>query len=355
MAAAYRAAAERAESVGAPDAAELAYTTALELSTHEAERAQLAEKAGRMAILGGFHDRAASHLAAAIAAHTAAGRVNDAARVTAPLADAFYNLGRTEESIDLIRDALSSVGTDTLAPAVVAELQAFAGAALAFTGHPDEASDRLDAALVLSQQYEVAKPLAEALNFKAYLLGREGRVEEARLLLEGSLAVAKRNALDFEATAENNLAWFLFTHDLPGAEEHLHAALGLARRLGARSEETIFAHSLMDVLIILGRFDEAEELGTEVLGSSDFPQLGTPWLHFCLGYLDALRGLVESARQHFLHFEPPAESAPLADKGRPWLRDERPGLRRRRLSNRSRRSAAGTRYGRLQRRSRPCA
>jgi tetratricopeptide (TPR) repeat protein len=240
--------------------------------------------------------------------------VNDAARVTAPLADAFYNLGRTEEAIDLIREALSSVGTDTLPPAVVAELQAYAGAALAFIGQHDEASVRLDEALVLSQQHEVAKPLAAALNFKAYLLGREGRVEEARLLLEGSLAVAKRHVLEFEATAENNLAWFLFTHDLPGAEEHLHAALGLARRLGARPQETVFAHSLMDVLLILGRFDEAEELGTDVLGSSDFSNSGTPWLHFCLSYLDALRGRLESARQHFAHFERPAESAPLQSK-----------------------------------------
>ncbi len=222
---------------------------------------------------------------------------------------------RPDRGVDRPHQAGALLGwPDTLPPAVVAELQAFAGAALAFIGQSDEASARLDDALVLSQQHEVAKPLAVALNFKAYLLGREGRVEEAGLLLEGSLAVAKRHVLEFQATAENNLAWFLFTHDLPGAEEHLHAALGLARRLGARSEETIFAHSLMDVLIILGRFDEAEELGTDVLGSSDFPQPGTPWLHLSLGYLDALRGRIESAREHVAHFEQPPESAPLQAK-----------------------------------------
>jgi tetratricopeptide (TPR) repeat protein len=312
--AAYRAAAERAESVGAPDAAEVAYTTALELSTDEAQRAELAEKAGRMAFRGGFNERAASHLEAAIAGHTAAGRVIDAARVTAPLSWAIYSLGRTEEAIDLIRETLASVNTESLPPVVVAELQAYAGTALAFTEHPDEAHERLDAALVLSQQYELAEPLAIALNLKALLLAKEGRVEEARLLLEGSLAVAKRHALEFESTAENNLAVFLVLHDLAGAEEHLHAALGLARRLGARQTEAVFADSLMNVLITLGRFDEAEELGTDVLASSDFPYPGTFYLHLLLGYLDALRGRLESARQHFGHVERPAETAELQSR-----------------------------------------
>ena len=94
----------------------------------------------------------------------------------------------------------------------------------------------------------------------------------------------------------------------------LHAALGLARRLGARQTEAVFADSLMNVLITLGRFDEAEELGTDVLASSDFPYPGTFYLHLLLGYLDALRGRLESARQHFGHVERPAETAELQSR-----------------------------------------
>ena len=79
---AYVLAAERAESVGALEAAEAAYLTAAELSADEAEQADLTEKAGRVAQLTGFHERALGHFEAAVAAHKAAGRIVEAARVT---------------------------------------------------------------------------------------------------------------------------------------------------------------------------------------------------------------------------------------------------------------------------------
>ena len=80
-----RRAAERAESVGAPEAAEAAYLKAAELSSDEAEQAGFTERAGRMAAFAGWNERALGHFETAIAAHAKAGRVVDAARVTARL------------------------------------------------------------------------------------------------------------------------------------------------------------------------------------------------------------------------------------------------------------------------------
>ena len=74
---AYVAAAERAQSVGAPEAAEAAYLTASDLSVDEAERTYLTEMAGRTASLAGLHARAVEHFEAAVAGHRAAGRTTE--------------------------------------------------------------------------------------------------------------------------------------------------------------------------------------------------------------------------------------------------------------------------------------
>jgi predicted ATPase len=79
---AYARAGERAESVGAPEAAESAYLKAVELNQGEAEKAGFTERAARMAFLVGWYERALSHYEAALAAHGAAGRTVEAARVT---------------------------------------------------------------------------------------------------------------------------------------------------------------------------------------------------------------------------------------------------------------------------------
>jgi class 3 adenylate cyclase len=71
---AYELAAERANSVGAPQAAETAYLLAAKLSSDDAEQARFVEGAGRMAQDAGWSERALGHFERAIAAHAAAGR-----------------------------------------------------------------------------------------------------------------------------------------------------------------------------------------------------------------------------------------------------------------------------------------
>ena len=106
---AYALAAERAESVGSPEAAESAYTTAAELSSDEAERAGFDYKAGQMALFAGWHERAVRHFETAIAAHADAGRLVDVAQVTARLGDSLQRLGRGEPAISRSREALASM------------------------------------------------------------------------------------------------------------------------------------------------------------------------------------------------------------------------------------------------------
>ena len=121
---AYVLAAERADAIGAPEAAESSYLKAVELSSDEAERSAFSEQAGRMAMFAGWDERAASLFETAVAAHLKSDRVVDAARVTAPLGRCIDRLGRGEQAIVRLREALSWLDDAASAPPeVVAELQ----------------------------------------------------------------------------------------------------------------------------------------------------------------------------------------------------------------------------------------
>ena len=295
---AYVQAAERAESVGALEAAESAYLRAAHLSSEEANQATFTEKAGRLAGLAGWNERATEHLEAAIAVHVGAGRRVEAARATAELGEVLANLGRGEQTIRLMREALASLQGTMAPPEVAANLLVTLGSALTFSGYPDEASGTIDRALTLAQHHELADPLASALNAKAILLQQAGRSEEAVALFEQSVSVSRRHGITGrEMRAEHNLADLCMTRDLPGAEEHATAAVALARRQGLRGLEAVAAGNLMYVLMMAGRLDEERRLGTELLQAGGDNRPGAEDIHFRLAHLESLRGNVEAARE----------------------------------------------------------
>ena len=301
---AYVTAAERAESVGAPEVAEAAYLTAADLSSDDVKRADLIEEAGRMAELAGLDERALGHYEAAVAAHSSAGRVVEAARVTARLALPLRMLGRSELAIVLLREALASVDPEDAPTAVLVELYEGLGGSLVFAGHPQDAAEPIDKALRLSQHHELGEPLAWALLYKAIICSFDGRLEEARLNYEGSIAVAQRYGITrIESRAEGSLADLCMTRDLPGAEAHCQAGLALARRSGAREMEAFAACNLLYVLTMAGRFDEAYRIGTDLLESDAAETSSGRTLLLRLVTLDALRGHVEGARQRLVGLE----------------------------------------------------
>jgi len=298
---AYVLAAERADAVGAPEAAETAYLKASELSSDEAEQAALTERAGRMASFAGWDERAAQLFEAAISAHVDAGRFVDAARVTAPLGRSIDRLGRGEQAIVRLREALSWLDSEDAPPDVLAELQSALGSALAFAGpaHADESAAALEVALIVSQQYKLTETLARALNEKGTLLAFAGRTEEARMHYEAAAATAARTATTrSEMNAEANLADLCMTQDLPGAEAHCAAALALARRRGARDAEMFTAGNLLYVLTISGRLDEAFRLGTELLQVAGEQLRAARQIHARLAVLEGLVGHVGTAAEH---------------------------------------------------------
>ena len=296
---AYTRAAERAASVGALEAAESAYLKAAELSSDEIEQARFTEAAGSMARGAGWQERAVAHFEAAIAVHARAGRIVDVARITSPLAEALDLLGHGEISIVRIREAIASLGTSDPPPKVLAALLTRLSGALLFSGHFEEANQAAEQALTLAQHHELTASLARGLNVKGILLASGGRTVEARMFFEEMAAVARENGLTREeSTAENNLADVCMTRDLPGAEEHARAAVVLARRWGRREEEAFSAANLIYVLTMVGRLDEAYQLGLELLQGGGNERPGAGAISFALACLDAMRGNVAAAHEH---------------------------------------------------------
>jgi class 3 adenylate cyclase/tetratricopeptide (TPR) repeat protein len=299
--AAYIDAGDRAESVGAPAAAEAAYFTALALSADEDEQTNLLEMAGSMASVIGADDRARAHFEAAVAAHREFGRVIDAARVTEKLAGVVLRLGQAEESVAQLRAALDSLDLATAPPAVIASLEQQLGRTLWYTGRPNEVAEPIDHALTLAQHWELPETLARALQMKSYLYLGEGRVAEAFLYMEASLTTARDNGLvRVEMGTENLITDIWMCFDRPGAEEHCLAGLALARRRGARGAEMSLTGNLLYVLTVAGRFDEADRRAHELLASSSGDVgFDVQQLHARLCFVAALRGDTQQARIHF--------------------------------------------------------
>ena len=108
-------AAQRAMTVGAPEAAKRAYLMARELERDEAQHAALTQAAGRMAWQSGRSEVALGLFEEASAAHLAAGRTLDAARTAIDVGKALVRLGRSGEAAVRLADAVEVVGYVTTA------------------------------------------------------------------------------------------------------------------------------------------------------------------------------------------------------------------------------------------------
>ncbi len=230
---AFALAGERAQAVGAPLTAEKAYLQAAELSSDDADRAGFTAKAGRMASFGGSVERAIAHFEDAIASHAAAGRLVEVARVTGWLDVPLASSGRAEQSMAAIRKVLAELDPATTPPDVLADLQSALGSGLLFSGKPDEASQPLEQALILSQHHELTESLSFALVSKGTMLSSGARTVEALAVYEAALEVAQRNGITrTELLSRVNLADVCMTRDLEGAEEHCLAAIALSAAVG---------------------------------------------------------------------------------------------------------------------------
>ena len=251
---------ERAAALAAPDDAQRAFESAVELTDDPLERAGLLERAGELARAADRVEMAEAHLRAAFELCEETGGTHDRARIAAALGGVLYLRGSTDEGLELMEEAFSVLAEDER-DADVAALAAQLGRLHFFSGNRTVAAERIELALDIAEELGLPGVLASALNTKSLVLF--GRPRESEALLRQALAIALEADLVSEALrAFNNILVALDSLDRveemrPVTEE----ALALARRRGDRFWETRMAANLIDDYRLLGNWDEAVALG----------------------------------------------------------------------------------------------
>jgi DNA-binding SARP family transcriptional activator len=289
-------AAQRAETVGAPEAAERAYLTARELEQDEAERASLTQAAGRMAWTSGRSEAALELFEEASAAHTAAGRTLDAARTAIDIGRALTRLGRANDAADRLADAVEVLATRPHFEEELATANCWLARALLEIAEYERASAAADVALAIAQAHTLPKLWSQALDAKGMIFHMTGRIDEARREYAAAAEIAARYDLtELAARLLGNAANLSYLWDLPEAASQFEAAIEADRRRGDRYLEGVSVSNLMAIHLLAGRWREAERIAVEFLDDDD-QRAGAEFIHYPLAILHALRGDRDAAQ-----------------------------------------------------------
>ncbi len=193
--AALRHAAQRAATVGAPEAAERAYRTARELETDEAQRAWLTQAAGRMAWQSGRAEAALEMFQEASRAHIAAGRTLDVARTAIDVGKALTRLGHTSDAAERLAEAVEVLAAEPHLEEELATANCWLGRALLENSEYERASSAADVALAIAQAHTLPIVWSEALETKALICLMTGRIQEAQHEFDAAIEIAARHDL----------------------------------------------------------------------------------------------------------------------------------------------------------------
>jgi class 3 adenylate cyclase/tetratricopeptide (TPR) repeat protein len=289
---------ERAISLAATVEAARVFSQAAELSDDSRTEAELRERAGRAANMGGDLPLALGELERAHTLYEAEGAGREAALTLARLGAVDWGLHNTGRALARLKEAyamLAGGARDDGFAAVAAELarEQF------FMGALDDAQETVDAALDVAEQLWLPDLLSQALNTAGLIAAQRGRLEQGYALIRRALEIALENDKSAEALrAYNNLSDLLDRRDrFEEALEVLTPGLALARRVGSRNHEWRLMGEMAFMLLWLGRVDEAREIFEQVPeeghGFGSVPALP---VHLALlaGDVDRAQGLVDA-------------------------------------------------------------
>lgn len=251
-------AAERAQGLGAMTEAQRYVERAVELAPEPAAEAFLLHWAGSLAWRANRPVEARGLLERA---HTAFVKIDDtaaAARSSLILGEIDFSEGHAAAAVERLSDAVATLSareSDADYAAAVAQLARFLG----LSGDHDRADRYVDEALALAEALDLPEVLASGLNTRANLLLRRDRPQEAKVLLEGALRIAREHELHTVGLrSTNNLLVTLDTLDRVAEQLPIMIdAIELARRAGDRSWDILLKAGLAAGLANLGRWNEA--------------------------------------------------------------------------------------------------
>jgi tetratricopeptide (TPR) repeat protein len=233
--------------------------TALEIADADAERVpfweMIVEAAGRLADA----DKADRYALLAMNHHRQVGDSESLTRTTRALALALTNNNRPERAVELLRPLLEGQD-DLVADVEIARSAALYPRALMLSKSPGGLA-AVDRALSAVEELGLIPETIDALITKGTALGQVGRLTEARIILEGAIALADHDSLGATlARGQHNLAYILVGVDEPASFRISEDAFRSAQRLGDRSLLLFGTAQMASQLAGKGDFSQAEEL-----------------------------------------------------------------------------------------------
>ncbi len=244
--------------------------TAIEVADDDAERAPFWEM--MVTAYGQLADAVGAESVArpALAYFESTGDQHGLARTRYSLALQLVNNSEPESALALLRPWLEAEETPADDP-LVATARGLYGRALMVAMQPG-AMEALESALPVLERNELSAATVDALITKGTRLGAQGRLTEARIILEGALALAEGKELSaLLPRAQNNLAFILMGIDDRASIRVSEDAYRTALRLGDRSMLMFHTGQQGYNQITLGEFEAAEEIFRNPLAADPPP------------------------------------------------------------------------------------
>jgi class 3 adenylate cyclase/tetratricopeptide (TPR) repeat protein len=266
---------ERAASLAANEEAQRYFEQAAELANQPLAEAELRERAGAMARVGGRNDEARTSYERALALFEETGETRAAARASARLGEVQWMGGQLEQALARMEDSFS-VFVDEPPDPDVAVLAAELARLHFFEGDVARAAELIEVALDMAETLRLPEVISQALNTKSLIRGST-RPEESLALLRHALEIA----LEHDLPAAVLRAYFNLSYTSLQRERwdegtgYLERGLALARTRGERASEWRSLGNLVDALQYAGEWDSALARAAELPDEGrDVPQIG---------------------------------------------------------------------------------
>ncbi|HEY2570595.1 MAG TPA: hypothetical protein VGI27_03935 [Solirubrobacteraceae bacterium] len=303
---------DHAASLAAGQSAQRYYERALELADDNSARINLLLRAGRMALMQARATEATAHFQAAIdacgphdrLAHARA--LRELGRVQAGGIDMNEAVRLSERALEVLSEAPER---DDEHNALVAQILSDMGKYFYFIGRMDEGLRRTEMALEMAERDGLLDVFAYALDTKGIILAARGRLAESEILELAAFRIAQEQSLPSATVIAGNAGATLEEADRPDVALALYEqGETSSRRLGDRRGATYNLMSRTQVLIDLGRWDEAagllahyaevDEPLMEVYAPGYMGMLNTIQLHVWRGDVDVAAGVFEKVSPH---------------------------------------------------------
>ena len=290
---------EHAVSLGASEAAQHYFERGVELAGAPLRRAELHERAGEMAWVGGRASEAREHFEEAISGFEALGLTHPAARCVARLGILTWHLEADIQRAVSDMERAYAVLADEEHDSDFATLVAHLARARYFMGSVDEAMERNELALELAEALELPDVLSHGLNTKSLILYyARRRPQEAKVLMRHALEVAlTHDRPEAALRGYNNMASYLEAEDrYREAIEHGRDHEALARRVGSQRDVLQVLHWRANLLLGLGEWDQALATVDEIQDESG-PDILKRWSLVSVLFIFVHRGELAEARR----------------------------------------------------------